>query len=815
MAENQEQVRPKEREIPVFTVLKNNCILKNIFVLDNPPPISSSSSAEISGQESEREEILLVGRHPDCNIKLEHPSISRFHLRIHSMPSSRSLFVTDLSSVHGTCISGKRIEPGVTMELVPGDTLKLGESSRLYRLDWVPISFAYDINDPFVPQPDTLDTVDEETEGADQDENRLSRENEWGWDLSDEIEALGWQETTAEVENTRLPEMLSNENEITGSQLLLLDVSLSADEETEGATEQVKMLSNENEITGSQLLSLDVSLSADEETEGATEQDGDSLLHDLGEVMEDRPFCDEATTPPLPEDEASSPQIREEENEFYSSQLCQVEKENSPQLEDEVESMPEICINKNDFLRSIPLAETVEAFERNSEKRLGMNIWSRRGKSEGVKIRTSRSKATCGIENCVSKSMLKDQCDASPDKDEEIFTPDKENASPDSCLVRSLRGKFNETLKSESMSDEDEEVFTSDKENMTPNSHLLRSIKNVGSSQEVRHLNFHKPSPLKTVSRGILQERKPASSASKSHCSLKKQPPCVMKAAEREPFLLLPVISTGDDKPTPIPSAHEGTMRKSRCIDYSKVSGNRWIIVVDTACLLNKKSRRELQLLRGLRGTSLVIPRIVLRELDCMVRRASFLSRMTEASAALQWIEECMASSTWWIHVQSSAEESRLVPPTPPAAASAHWFGEEKGAFSVGSIPFSPYSLQEIVTPTAADHILESALFFKQAMNGHLVLLSDDVTLKIKAMAEGVICETAKEFRASLVNPFSARFLYSDSSPRGPTWTCVDDTVLKEKYYPSPMKKATRLGDGAKGLKLILLHNSNFRPMRA
>lgn len=118
-----------------------------------------------------------------------------------------------------------------------------------------------------------------------------------------------------------------------------------------------------------------------------------------------------------------------------------------------------------------------------------------------------------------------------------------------------------------------------------------------------------------------------------------------------------------------------------------------------------------------------------------MVRRASFLSRMTEASAALQWIEESMASTTSWIHVQSSAEESRLVPPTPPAS-SAPWFSEEKGTIPVGSIPFSPYTLQEIVTPTAADHILESALFFKQTMNGQLVLLSDDVTLKIKAMAE-------------------------------------------------------------------------------
>ncbi|KAG6432679.1 hypothetical protein SASPL_104263 [Salvia splendens] len=858
MAENQEQVEPKEREIPVFTVLKNGCVLKNIFVLDNPPPISSSSAADISVQKSEIEEILLVGRHPDCNINLEHPSISRFHLRIHSKPSSRSLSVTDLSSVHGTCISGKRIEPGVTMELVQGDTLKLGESSRLYKLDWVPISYAYEVNGLFEPQLDELDSVDEKTLVADQDENCLPRENEWDRDQGDEIEALGWQfseadlglsvqETAAEVENPRLPEMFSNENEAPE----MFSNKNEAPEMFSNEHEAPEMFSNENEISGGQLLSLDMSFSCDEGG-GVWKQDGDGLLlhkDDLGETMEDRMLRDESKMPPQPEDEAetvSSPEIRNNEIVFSSIQKGHM-----------------------------PLAETMEASEMNSEKRLGMNIWSRRGKFEDVKIRTSRSKAICSsihmsahirsllVEDRANKSTVKDQGGSSPNKDEGIFTPDKENASPDSCLVRSLGSKFDEALKSESISDE--EIFTSDKENTTPNSYLLRSIKNVGSSEEVRRLNLNKPSPLKKASRsilqerksessafngkaaerepflplpvdsrGILQERKPDSSAFKAKtverepflplpvasCGILQERKSEIsafkgKAAEREPFLPLPVISTGDDKSTPTPPVRECTVRESRCVDYSKARGNRWIIVVDTGCLLNKKSRRELQLLRGLRGTSLVIPRIVLRELDCMVRRTSFLSRMTEASAALQWIEECMASTAWWIHVQSSAEESRLVPPTPPAAASARWFSEEKGAFSVSSIPFSPYTLQEIVTPTAADHILESAILFKQAMDGQLVLLSDDVTLKIKSMAEGIICETAREFRGSLVNPFSARFLYSDSSPRGPTWTCVDDTILKEKYYPSPTKKATNSGVGAKGLKLILLHNSNFRKMRA
>ncbi|XP_016455234.2 FHA domain-containing protein PS1 [Nicotiana tabacum] len=115
MAENQESLeKPNlqtelEKKIPLFTVLKNGAILKNIFLLDNPPPITTASIEETK---PDFEEILLVvGRHPDCNIVLEHPSISRFHLRIHSNPSTHSLSVIDLSSVHGTWISGNKIEP--------------------------------------------------------------------------------------------------------------------------------------------------------------------------------------------------------------------------------------------------------------------------------------------------------------------------------------------------------------------------------------------------------------------------------------------------------------------------------------------------------------------------------------------------------------------------------------------------------------------------------------------------------------------------------------------------------------------------------
>nr|XP_043617313.1 uncharacterized protein LOC122589136 [Erigeron canadensis] len=159
----------KMKQIPAFTVLKNGSILKNIFLLHK-------SSLEDS--DSVDEQILLVGRHPNCNITLEHPSISRYHLRIHSDPSSRSLYIVDLSSVHGTWVSGKKIEPGVNVRLKEGDTVKLGGSSRVYVLHWVPASEAYDHNGQFAP---VIYTIKEGEDETNQDEKLETRS--WDDDL--------------------------------------------------------------------------------------------------------------------------------------------------------------------------------------------------------------------------------------------------------------------------------------------------------------------------------------------------------------------------------------------------------------------------------------------------------------------------------------------------------------------------------------------------------------------------------------------------------------------------------------------------------
>lgn len=98
-----------------------------------------------------------------------------------------------------------------------------------------------------------------------------------------------------------------------------------------------------------------------------------------------------------------------------------------------------------------------------------------------------------------------------------------------------------------------------------------------------------------------------------------------------------------------------------------------------------------------------------------------------------------MTKMRWWIHVQSSTE-GMPVAPTPPASPRSR-LSEGSNEFGTAtSVPFSTCgSLMEIVSPTAEDHILECALFFKRIKNdGRLVLLTNDTALKIKAMAEVV-----------------------------------------------------------------------------
>ncbi|CAI9754325.1 unnamed protein product [Fraxinus pennsylvanica] len=1041
-------------EIPVFTVLKNNSILKNIYLLDNPPSLPSSSVEFNSkyGKESMKEETLLVGRHPDCNIALEHPSISRFHLRVHSNPSSHFLSVIDLNSVHGTWISGKKIEPGVTVELKEGDTMQLGGSRRLYRLHWLPITRAYDLDNPFVPPFDTSDAV-EETEGEYYpDENDLNGEKDSIQRPIDDLEGLQplfankYLISSVRKMNPSAPPMpedmnysFSDKEEVENNNSLeidheensTLDVVPFASEVSQAVSQIENSVISEVQLEKTSGLSIWSRRGKPDSVQIQIRSRGKSAritinssvkspIHEYSQpAVSHEPFASgdiikkQIFTPVEENHSPNSPLLQSLENigqensrsEFISrtlfpcadwdeeiiftpanievkSPICEYSQTESvskgPFASDDIDKK-QIFTTKEHCSPSSPLLQSLENIGRenlrsefisitssscvaqneeaiftqdNAEVKSPIREYSETetvplcafssGDSDEKQIFTPEKEnsssnflilqslenmsqensrtifsgvnqdkeeiftpdnsevksPTCGYsqtesvsedpftrsdsdknqistpdkENCSSNSLIlqslenKGQENSRSDlisqtsfscvdkDDEENFTPNKENMTPNTIRLRYMNktGKLKnvenqENLRNDPTSktmfsclDEDEEeIFAPDKENLTPNALRLRYTKKMGKLKEVENLKSYRSWPLKTVvdcnmymptsldkenqTLKVLQKQKLVNPASKSHTWLEKK---LMKTtADRKPFQSLLANSTSNSKTKSKASDLDATMRSGKSINSVRLEEvihpfenktikeevKRWTMVVDVACLLNKNSRKELQLLRGLKGTSLIVPRIVIRELDCMLRRGNFFRRTTEVSAALQWIEECMNDAEGWIHVQSLAEGRRPVAPTPPSSPLS-WFCEEKGIFSIGSSPFSPCSIQDIVTPTTEDHILECALFFKRIRNdGQLVLLSDDVTLKIKAMSEGVICETAEEFRDSLVNPFSGRFLYMDSSPRGPTWTFADDVVLKDKYYPGPLKKLSKSGEGVKGLKLVLLHNSNFR----
>ena len=73
--------------------------------------------------------ILLVGRHPECDVQIDSRKISRRHCCIAQV--SDYLVVRDLGSTNGVRINGNRVVEG---RLAPGDELTIG--SHRYRVSW-------------------------------------------------------------------------------------------------------------------------------------------------------------------------------------------------------------------------------------------------------------------------------------------------------------------------------------------------------------------------------------------------------------------------------------------------------------------------------------------------------------------------------------------------------------------------------------------------------------------------------------------------------------------------------------------------------
>lgn len=79
----------------------------------------------------------VVGRLPNCDISLAHPTISRFHAiiqyrGIEDENNSKGLYVYDLGSTHGTFWNGNRVPPNAYVRLHDSHIIKFGCSARKY-----------------------------------------------------------------------------------------------------------------------------------------------------------------------------------------------------------------------------------------------------------------------------------------------------------------------------------------------------------------------------------------------------------------------------------------------------------------------------------------------------------------------------------------------------------------------------------------------------------------------------------------------------------------------------------------------------------
>lgn len=100
-------------------LLKGGCIKSTKYLTDKP--------------------YYLFGRLPNCDIVMEHPSISRYHAIIQykaseAGKSDKGYYLYDLGSTHGTVVNKIQIEPKRYYRLRVGYVIKFGGSTRLYIL---------------------------------------------------------------------------------------------------------------------------------------------------------------------------------------------------------------------------------------------------------------------------------------------------------------------------------------------------------------------------------------------------------------------------------------------------------------------------------------------------------------------------------------------------------------------------------------------------------------------------------------------------------------------------------------------------------
>lgn len=75
---------------------------------------------------------LSLGRSPDNDLNFSDQRVSRYHARI--TRRGESFFLEDLSSANGTFLRNERLSPGIPIELVEGDEIRIGTIQLIFHL---------------------------------------------------------------------------------------------------------------------------------------------------------------------------------------------------------------------------------------------------------------------------------------------------------------------------------------------------------------------------------------------------------------------------------------------------------------------------------------------------------------------------------------------------------------------------------------------------------------------------------------------------------------------------------------------------------
>jgi pSer/pThr/pTyr-binding forkhead associated (FHA) protein len=97
--------------------------------------------------------LIVVGRHPDCDARLDSPRVSRWHCCLSEVDGE--VWVRDLGSTNGTWIDGQRVSSG---RLRPGEVLAIAHLR--YRVEEVRAETASCADRPMMPH-DALLSLDD------------------------------------------------------------------------------------------------------------------------------------------------------------------------------------------------------------------------------------------------------------------------------------------------------------------------------------------------------------------------------------------------------------------------------------------------------------------------------------------------------------------------------------------------------------------------------------------------------------------------------------------------------------------------------